>query len=1289
VVDATPGGVAEVDTDGDGMSDDDATLALLGITSAEQETLADLYGPESSLWRIQISHFSPIDGNFPECRSASGICTSVEGPEQIPAADSTEDDPCEDGGSIIECQNQVLGERLGITGTPFALNYRSNRVPGRTINRTLEIPLTGETVPDGISGVILQVSVAGRMFSDTFPPDPNQTTTFTWDGRDAYGRTVQGGQLATVRIGYDYQLFYAVPPDVARSFGLTCDGSSTVRPGFEACIIPAELNTRARQENARFVEWQGRVGSFQSPNLGLGGWSIDVHHAYDPLVGVLHRGDGGRRSASGMGRVITTVAGTGLGGFFNSDGRPATEAMLYSPAGTAVGPDGTLYIADNLNHRIRRVGPDGIITTIAGNGLAGFRGDGPATMRRISYPQDVALGPDGILYIADRGNSLIRTVNASGYMRTIVGTPSYFGGFSGDDGPADEAKVSRPHGVLVTDDGVVYIADTGNNRIRRIGPDGIITTVAGNGFSGFGGDGGPATAARLRAPQDVAVGRDGSLYISDTGNHRIRRVGPEGIITTVAGTGVFGSGGDGGPAVAAQLGTPGGVAIGPDGALYIGDSGNRRVRWVGTDGVMRTLAGTGQNGDSGDGGLVGAAELGDPWRVGVGPDGRIFISDRSRHRLRAVAAALPGLSVGNNVIAAEDGSEVYVFDVAGRHQHTLDALTGTTRFEFGYDAAGLLTTVTDGDGNVTTIERDVDGKPLAIVAPFGQRTSLTLDGDGFLVSLTNAADESVGLTYHAGGLLATLTDPRGGVHRFTYDADGRLIRDEDPVGGFVTLERTELPNGFEVKKTTALGRTTTHRVESSALGRQFVVTSPSGFSSSTTRAADGSETMALSDGTSWTMQMAPDPDVGMQVPILNQTTLRMPSGLTSSISASRQLVLSDADPTIIVGRVDNIATNGRVYTIERDDVLRAFTTTTPEGRVGTRRTDLFGRTIETRTDGIRAFEYAYDSRGRVSQVTWGNRIWRYGYGADGRLETVTDPMSRVVGYTYDGGGRLASQIYPDGREVVYRYDNNGNMVAVVPPGRPAHEFRVDSRGVRSEYIAPDVGISSGGTRFSYNLDGQLTTIERPGGTSVDFLYDTFGRPLQVMTPDGTMDYDYDPTAGRLAAITAPSGEQLNFTFDAVLPTIVESAGEVSGTVEFTYDDDFTITAVGVNGDPGPMVRRDLDGLLIGVGDLNIDRDPINGTMTGTALGRVTSTRTHNEFAEIVTQETAIDGVGLFRVEYLRDPVGGSITGIRETIDGATTETNYTYDITGRLTSVDVNGTVTTLTTLQAVSPRLM
>ena len=337
--------------------------------------------------------------------------------------------------------------------------------------------------------------------------------------------------------------------------------------------------------------------------------------------------------------TITTVAGTGVQGF-SGDGGPATSAQLREPAALAVDAAGSLFIADAKNNRVRRVSPDGVITTAAGTGVEGFFGDGgQATSAQLKTPYGVAVDVAGNLYIADSGNQRVRRVSPAGVITTVAGTG--VGGFSGDGGQATSAQLNAPTAVAVDAAGNVYVADAFNHRVRRVSPDGVITTVAGSGQKGFSGDGGQATSARLNTPFGVAVDRAGNLFIADAENHRVRRVSPDGVITTVAGTGVAGFSGDGGQATSAQLNRPFGVAVDSAGNLYITDPLNHRVRRVSPAGVITTVAGSGQEGFSGDGGQATSARLAVPAAVAVDAAGNLLISDQANQRVRKVVGLSP------------------------------------------------------------------------------------------------------------------------------------------------------------------------------------------------------------------------------------------------------------------------------------------------------------------------------------------------------------------------------------------------------------------------------------------------------------------------------------------------------------------------------------------------------------------------------------------------------------------------------------------------------------------------
>ena len=326
----------------------------------------------------------------------------------------------------------------------------------------------------------------------------------------------------------------------------------------------------------------------------------------------------------------------------SGDGGPALSATLNEPRDTAIGPDGSIYLTDTFNNRIRRIdGVTGIITTVAGTGSDVYNGDNiPATQASLKWPHDVTVADDGTLYIADSDHHRVRRVDAdTGIITTVLGTGR--SGTSGDNGLGTKALLKKPKSVALYGGGL-YVADL-SNRVRRLDlATGIVTTVAGNGAAGYSGDGGPATLARLNTPQRIAIDSTGSIYIADTGNNRIRRVdGTTGIITTVAGTGVAGFSGDNGQGEAARLKAPRGVTLEGDGTLYIADSGNNRIRKLDlASGVITTIAGSAK-GFSGDGGPASAARFTNPRGLTVDAAGHLIVCDTLNSVIRVITPAAP------------------------------------------------------------------------------------------------------------------------------------------------------------------------------------------------------------------------------------------------------------------------------------------------------------------------------------------------------------------------------------------------------------------------------------------------------------------------------------------------------------------------------------------------------------------------------------------------------------------------------------------------------------------------
>lgn len=694
-------GKAALDVDGDGEADDEATLFTLGIDATELEALGSRYRAGASIWRVPLAHFSAWDFNW-----GFGPPADAEAPDMGVETSGPLDCKTSVSGSIIGCEDQTLGEAIPVAGTPFALHYQSERTPGRIDSHDLAIRVSGAKVPKSLKRIDVEVEVLGKVTHETFEPKPDQSYHFHWDGEDPWGRVWQGRQVAKVRVGYSY------------------DGAYERTPGFGAPGSGVEITaSRTRQDVTFWKEWRGNVGSLSAQPLGLGGWTLDAQHLYDPRGRVLHLGSGEQRTAEGLGTFVTTVAGTGKEGS-SGDGGPALDATLAQPHGIVVAPDGTAFFADDLHHVIRKIAPNGTIETIAGTGEADFSGDGGlATAAALNKPMGLALGRDGTLYMADGANHRVRAISPKGRIRTIAGGGETEVDADADAVPALEAAFLEPHALALSNDGNLYMADNTGNAVYRLGTDGLITRLAGGGTTAKTGE--LAADAALQSPLGLSLGPSGELYIAEFDGNRISKVDSSGRYWIVAGTGAPGFSGDRGPAVLAELYKPHTVDVGPDGSLYVTDEGNRRVRRITPDGYIDTVAGSGQalsGEESGDNGPPLAAPFSQPRVVYVHKDGSLWIADYTDARIRRIRPALPGFVNGETILASSSGTELFAFDSAGRHLRTLDAVTGVTLLAFEYDPEGRLTGIRDREGSLTAVSRDKKGRPEAIVGPYGQRT---------------------------------------------------------------------------------------------------------------------------------------------------------------------------------------------------------------------------------------------------------------------------------------------------------------------------------------------------------------------------------------------------------------------------------------------------------------------------------------------------------------------------------------------------------------------------------------
>jgi uncharacterized protein (TIGR03437 family) len=485
--------------------------------------------------------------------------------------------------------------------------------------------------------------------------------------------------------------------------------------------------------------------------------------------------------------IIQTIAGDGYVHAVG-DGLAATSALLNQPMAVALDSTGNLYIADSGTQRVRQVVPAGTIRTIAGTGLAGPGSEAvPATSSNLYAPMSVTMAPDGSLFVADTFNHRVRTIGLDGRIATFAGTG--IGGIGREALPPAQMQLRGPRGVCLDRAGTVYIVDTSNHRVLRVPSGGVAETAAGNGAPGDAGDGGPARLAQLNQPSGCTVDFTGNLYIADTASNRIRKVTPAGVISTVAGTGASGFSGDEGPATAARIAGPLGVAVDGGGTIFFSDTGNHRIRLVTTDGVIHTIAGQGSPGFSGDGGLADSAQLNLPAGLALDGAGNVYFADSGNNRVRRLVVqqtvAPPPVTAPPPIAAANAASlregavaPGEILTIFGQGIGPESAATGSL------DSAGLLANLVGG------AEVRFDGVSAPIF--YAQATQINLQVP---YTVAGSAVTHVEVLYHgrsAGTLTLAVVSANPALFPSLFNQDGTPNSESNPAarGTIVTLFAT-------------------------------------------------------------------------------------------------------------------------------------------------------------------------------------------------------------------------------------------------------------------------------------------------------------------------------------------------------------------------------------------------------------------------------------------------------------------------------------------------------------------
>jgi RHS repeat-associated protein len=1097
-----------------------------------------------------------------------------------------------------------------------------------------------------------------------------------WDHRDGFGRLVTGGATANVTVTYWVGATYQCTMYTTGGGGNPSEFGATYESEGGCGTAARELTPVADSEQVQVGQ------SANASGAGLGEWDLSVHDSYDPRTGVLHSGDGSDTSvqtvapvlsnlAGGGGEegdggratdasldfpqgvlerpdgsvliadcgaskvrevmpdgTISTFAGTGQEGD-SGDGGPATAATLDCPSSLALAPDGSVYVADalgdpegktleELSGRIRKIAPDGTISTVAGGGsLAPQEAIGrKATDVELFYPGQIALGPDGSLYIADRGNGDVERVDAGGILSIV----DY------DEESGTTRGVENPEGVAVTGSGEVIVTDGPDNKVLRIA-GGTTTVLAGTGESGHSGDGGAATQAAIESPGPVDIGPNGTVYFAeDSFPGRVRAVSSTGTITTVAGGGVTDPSEGGIPATAASLVFIGGLYANSDGSLLISDGIGHVYR------MKTSLAGV--------------------------SDGNLLVPTDNGSRIDEFTAGGRELAVYDSTTDVKLLS--FGYDSAGRLSEVGDQYGLRTTIE--RNASGTPTAIVAPGGQRTSLSLDPNGRLQTVTDPLGHEWAASYDGSGQLSGLRDPNGDSSAIAYDALGRLESDTDQAG--------ATTTLSSSFDSEGGHVVT--VHLPDG----------RTASYddRQDGYGLSTRTIV-DPTGGETSYTTYLDGYAWLTLPDGTEEFTENRGDPRFGMAAPIVKSLEIETPGGANDvSLSESRTVHLAEADnPLSLSELTESISVDGDApMTSTYDAATRTVTTRSPGGRLATATYDSHDDLVST-TGPFSALptQLSWDvAHGELTHVAQGSRSKTLEYDPAGNLQKVTSGAGHSHEYSTDASGRVQSATDQLGHSYQLGYDPNGDLTSVKAPSGAESKLGYTPVGLPGSFLAPTQT-----TGLSTEYDGQRrpTKLTLPGGRTLEETYDSAGRLAETSAADGDLAIGYVPNTSHPTTLERTNAdgqtETLSPTFDGDTITGLAFSGPASGSYSYRYSDgrvtEMSLEAGGA-GEADTSLSYDEDGLLSESGPFNIARDSSSGLASELGDGTFSESLGYDEYGVEADRSFSVEGTPIYSEKLGRDS-SGRIVSAEDTVAGTVKHYEYVHDAAGRLREVIVGG----------------
>lgn len=1232
-------GSAILDVIGNDIAATQLELDEFNISNDELTAISQIYTEGQSFWRVPVNHFSAHDFNWPYGPPEDAVSPSEE--LELTEREVEPEDADLECGSIIDVQNQTLGEQVDIAGTDFSLNYRSDGTRGYQSNYKKLIQVTGATLPESLKFIDLTIIIAGKRHKQRFEPLSNIDYEFNWDGKDIYGRDANGVHTANVLLEYAYEPeYYSSYSEFEKSFALTGNGTRI--------IGNRSTNIITISATSSFT-----MGSYSNKSQGMGAWRLSAHHVLDPDNGILIKGDCISQNVSKTENVIDEYFSFlyDRGALYNEDIKNIkidsdVEDMLFDQLGNFYYQSNGRYYKVDQNQYVTRV------EDVNGYAVRGNIGK---------------VSSDGTLYLYDSSTDKINKLNAQGGVETIL------------EGYAIQSF------AFTNQDEITF---SSNNKIFLLNHLNEIIHIAGTGESTYSEDNVQALDANLAMPHSLQFDNKGALYFwSHEG--RIRKINSSGIITTVLGNpnSNFANIDDG-----VMIND---IPLLEDLNSFIIDSENNifinlwfdyKVFKV-ENNVVKHFMGNGEWLDywlhNNNGWAATDAGSQGVYSIALSPDGELYTGERLG--IRKVFSNNASIRDEIINIPSSKGDIVYRFDINGRHLTTLDAKSQLPIYQFSYDGNGLLASITDRDDKVTELVRD-GSNVVAINSYSGLQTQLNFDSNGFLSEITNPLSQTHSMTYDALGLMTTFTDLNNNTSSYEFDELGLLVKGSSTFGSYTHLSKNSVLDGFgepvkgsyAIQVDSASGLQKIMTVNKNDLNEQVLTTKyHNGTVKTNVTKANGSEVKTLPVGTIISSSYSPEPRFNSQAPYASTITTTQPSGLSSTRNVSKSVVLADEDDILSATSHTNVVTvNGNESRSVYDLNTNTVTTTSAEGRNTVSTLDEKGRVVSTIVDGLATTYYTYTSTGDISSVSLqdgvNQRTSYLEYDEHGYLTSFTDALDNVTNFTSDLMGRV-TQIEEvitneENQLIDFSYDGNSNITGITLPTSDEHIFEFNALDKETAYIPPNITLPNHTTEKFYDLDKRLTRINYPSGDDVIFNYhSTKGHLNSINTPQGDISMSYQSTTGGLAHIEAANGQQLSYQYDGGLLLSESWTNSVAGSVSRQYNNHFLVKSISVNGD-AIAYAYDKDNLVVQAGDLTLERDASNGSLISTTIANINTNQSLNVFSELTGYHSSYNSSTLFNTDYTRDNLG-RITSLTETLNGQTTTFDYIYDQLGQLVEV--------------------